>query len=731
MTLMIRTLALLIAFSASISASAILTAFVEPIPETCGNNNGRIHAYAFGGSAPYTYAWTGPNGYAATTDSIFGLAAGTYQFTVTDALFATAMLTAVVDGLTELPPGFGGTYAGAFELTGYVGFACVGACNGAMAMVDGDFGGTAPFMYNFSGGANYLGTTSMGHPVYSGFCLEEVVSYSYTDALGCQGLGWFMVQGVGPGWFPVIDNITGSCTGAAGGSVQFTGGGEAFGSDHTLWSGGQLVDATSGGAGIVSVFADLAPGAYELRTTWIQYECIDVQAFTVPDLGTGCGTLSGSSWYDVDGDCIRDAGEVGIPGSVLAIEPGGYFALTQSDGSFALDLPDGNYTLAQTAPTLVPICPPVLPVAFTMGSSPVNIELANGSTAELDLQAWLSSNAARPGFNHRIYASVRNLTPPQSGPVTATLTHDPAMTFLNANPAPTSETGNVLTWEWPAFGSFEAQTVQVNFNIPVSTTLGTVLSNSWTASNTLPEASTANNTYLLERTVTGSYDPNDKTARTSTRASDELYFINSDEYIDYTIRFQNTGTDTAFTVVITDTLSTEFDMSSFEQGVCSHPCTVDFKAGRVVEWTFNDILLPDSNVNEVASHGLTSFRIRLNEPVFPGTIIENIANIFFDFNPPVITEPSVLMAEFSTRVEESTTPSLSISPVPVIDHLVIRSELAIRSIILLASEGREVMRRSLRAANPGLDVSFLKPGTYLIVATMNDGSVRRERIVKQ
>ena len=67
----------------------------------------------------------------------------------------------------------------------------------------------------------------------------------------------------------------------------------------------------------------------------------------------------------------------------------------------------------------------------------------------------------------------------------------------------------------------------------------------------------------------------------------------------------------------------------------------------------------------------------------------------------------------------------------MIDHLVIRSELTIRSIMLLASDGREVMRRSLRAANPGLDVSFLKPGTYLIVATMNDGSVRRERIVKQ
>ncbi|MEZ4740291.1 MAG: hypothetical protein R2818_13265 [Flavobacteriales bacterium] len=60
--------------------------------------------------------------------------------------------------------------------------------------------------------------------------------------------------------------------------------------------------------------------------------------------------------------------------------------------------------------------------------------------------------------------------------------------------------------------------------------------------------------------------------------------------------------------MITDTLSADYDMSSFQPGVCSHPCTLDFKAGRVVEWTFTDILLPDSNVNEAASHGLTSFR---------------------------------------------------------------------------------------------------------------------------
>ncbi|MEZ4738443.1 MAG: hypothetical protein R2818_03585 [Flavobacteriales bacterium] len=58
----------------------------------------------------------------------------------------------------------------------------------------------------------------------------------------------------------------------------------------------------------------------------------------------------------------------------------------------------------------------------------------------------------------------------------------------------------------------------------------------------------SNNAASYSTVVTGSYDPNDKPASTSTQASDELYFIDQDEWIDYTIRFQNTGTDTAFNV---------------------------------------------------------------------------------------------------------------------------------------------------------------------------------------
>ncbi|MCB0770727.1 MAG: hypothetical protein KDC00_10020, partial [Flavobacteriales bacterium] len=684
-----RTPLLLLLLSFSWSAMA-LNVSVNVVHATCGFPNGRINSYASGGVFPYTFTWTGPNGFSSSSQDLVDLEAGIYDLTVTDGELTQAMQQVQVYDLTELPDGDGGAYGIPSELTGQWGGACPWTCNGTMAMSDEVLGGTPPFTYEFSVPATFIGT-AQGYPVYSGFCLDDFVTYTYTDANGCVGQGSFVVWGIQPSDYPGQMDIQGSCLGETIGSIGFMTT-NTLQAEYTLSLNGEVLETIDFVLGGYVEFTDLAPGDYVVTTSFYAGACPLPLDVTVPDLDVGCGRYSGSSWYDVNGDCTRDASEVGIPNSVLAIEPGGYFALTHLDGGLYLDLPNGNYTLTQTDPSLVPICPVTQPVPFTVDGSPLNIELANGSTAELDLRALLSSSAARPGFDHSIHTSVRNLSPQLSGPVTAVLAFDPMMTYLDATPPPTSVSGNVLTWELDPFTSFQETTAHVHFNFPTGTAIGTELSSTYSVSNTLPDADGTNNSATTYRIVTGAYDPNDKIATTSSRESDVLYIIDSDDHIDYTIRFQNTGTDTAFTVVITDTLSAEYDMSSFQPGVCSHPCTVDFRAGRVVEWTFSNILLPDSNVNEAASHGLTSFRIKLNEPVLPGTLIENIANIYFDFNEPVITEPSVLVAEFSTAVTGLVLPRLDVSPNPATELMFLRGigKEALANLHVLSIDGRSI-----------------------------------------
>lgn len=133
----------------------------------------------------------------------------------------------------------------------------------------------------------------------------------------------------------------------------------------------------------------------------------------------------------------------------------------------------------------------------------------------------------------------------------------------------------------------------------------------------------------------GAFDPNDKAARPLGYGPER--FIQPDTDLEYLIRFQNTGTDTAFTVVILDTLSQWLDPASVRPGAASHPFTFEVLDETVLRFTFSDILLPDSSSNEAASQGFVKFLVKQQPALDEGIRLENRAAIYFDFNEPIIT----------------------------------------------------------------------------------------------
>lgn len=133
----------------------------------------------------------------------------------------------------------------------------------------------------------------------------------------------------------------------------------------------------------------------------------------------------------------------------------------------------------------------------------------------------------------------------------------------------------------------------------------------------------------------GSFDPNIKSA--FPKGYDQDHFINPNVDLEYEIKFQNTGTDTAFYVQIRDTLSPFLDMTTVRVGASSHPYSWNIDSSNILVFTFDPIALPDSNVNEPASNGFIKFRISQIPDVPPGSVIFNRAGIYFDQNEPVIT----------------------------------------------------------------------------------------------
>ncbi len=696
----------------ALPARAVLTVSSSVTHETCTYANGAIDIGVGGGMPPYTYAWAdGP-----TVADRSGLSAGSYSLTVTD-----ANLAQVVENVTVLSLGYD------IQLNGQFPF-----CNqGGQLFMDDvvPLGAVGPWYVDgapLSLAPGFPGGFPMTYVLYPSAAPNSPFTMSFSDGNGCNGtISGILGEQITTWPTLSLSSVEPSCTTEDIGAIHLLSSGPQpapYTYLNLLDQNAQPIYVTTGLDGALEAhFTDLPPGTYGIHW-WLGSvaesidpgSCVyDTLWVTVPSLGPTCGNINGTSWFDADADCVQDANEVGIPYSPLEIQPGGDLVLTGPDGGFYVPLLNGSYTLAQQDPTLVPICPATQPVPFTVNTNSTTIDLANGSTEPLDLRAMVSSGTSRPGFAVSIHASATNLSPQFSGPVTFTLVIDPALVINTVNPTPTSMVGNTLTWNLAAFGSFGGATAHVSAQVPVGTPLGTVLTHTATVSNTLVDGNPGNDVCARQVTVTGSFDPNDKTVRTSTGWSDTQYIIEDDEWLDYTIRFQNTGTDTAFTVAITDTLDIDLDMGTFEQGVASHGFSVQFLPGRIVKWTFANILLPDSNTNEPLSHGLVSFRIRPVQPLLPGTTISNNADIFFDFNTPVRTNDAVVVAETSTQVQgQEQEQGLRVFPNPVSNELnfALPGSAGPYRVELIGLDGRVLA--SERMALSHVDVSMLRPGMY-------------------
>ncbi len=138
------------------------------------------------------------------------------------------------------------------------------------------------------------------------------------------------------------------------------------------------------------------------------------------------------------------------------------------------------------------------------------------------------------------------------------------------------------------------------------------------------------------QTVVGSFDPNDKSARPTGWGT--RHDVAPGQWLRYDIRFQNTGTDTAFRVEVRDTLDPRLDWATARPEVSSHAFMLKKdSASRALSFVFENIRLPDSTRDEAGSHGFVRFSVRVRPNAPLGSRLENRAAIYFDINSPVLT----------------------------------------------------------------------------------------------
>ena len=193
---------------------------------------------------------------------------------------------------------------------------------------------------------------------------------------------------------------------------------------------------------------------------------------------------------------------------------------------------------------------------------------------------------------------------------------------------------------------------------------------------------------------------------------------------DFQIRFQNTGTDTAFTIVVRDTLDDISNPTTLQTIASSHNYTFSLEKNEIAVWTFNDILLPDSFRNELKSHGFVKFSIKTKTtPLSIGTLLKNKASIFFDYNEPVLTNEVQLKV-----VNKFTTPTQDISlisrvyPNPTRDKLIVdlANDAPLSTLALYNAIGELVRTENLFMRHNTLIINDLPNGLYQLVIQQGD-----------
>lgn len=144
----------------------------------------------------------------------------------------------------------------------------------------------------------------------------------------------------------------------------------------------------------------------------------------------------------------------------------------------------------------------------------------------------------------------------------------------------------------------------------------------------------ANGSRVCDEAV-GSFDPNELTGRPVGYGPEHL--IRAGDDLDYLVHFQNTGTDTAYKVVIRETLPAGLDPTSVVPGAASHGYVFSMNQNGVMAFTFNNINLPDSASDQAGSNGFVNYRARPLPGLPNGSVIAGAADIYFDFNPPITT----------------------------------------------------------------------------------------------
>ena len=460
------------------------------------------------------------------------------------------------------------------------------------------------------------------------------------------------------------------------------------------------------------------------------------------------GTINVSSFLDENADAIFNPSEHYFHDGYFTYEKnndGIVYTISSSTGHFLIaseseaDTYDINFYLY----TENLDCYNVNMASFT------NVVSAIGDNVEVevpvevaapceDLAVYLLNSAAppRPGFLYTNFIMLQNLGVTTISSGTINYTFDPLLEFDSATTYNTNttitNTSTGITIDFVNLAPGAVAYVYVTLNCPATVALGELVTNTASYLNGSDDLVIANNDSSLSQVVVGSYDPNDIM---ESHGNDIVFddFIVSNEYLYYTIRFQNVGTAEATFIRIEDALDPALDESTFRMLRSSHDYVVT-RTGTDLEWYFDDINLPAQQDDDVGSQGFVYFKIKPYAGYAIGDLINNTASIYFDFNDPVITNTFETTFVETLSTNQFAINDFSLSPNPAKDTVTItmkNNSVGNCSVQILDLQGKQILSTPfLEGQQMAMDVSALQSGLYFVKLKANGTEGIRKLVVE-
>jgi hypothetical protein len=362
--------------------------------------------------------------------------------------------------------------------------------------------------------------------------------------------------------------------------------------------------------------------------------------------------------------------------------------------------------------------------------SEMNLKVQN--TCE-DVSISLLSHLAspRPGFEYKNKLIIENNGPTTVSTGSVDFTMDSLLMYNSATGyiAGTSVTQSAgdLTINFSSLAPGEKEEIILNFTVPADENLlGEQITSAVNYVSSSNDVNSENNTATLSEIIIGSYDPNDITESHGPEILHTTF--TNDDYLYYTVRFQNVGTASAINVTIDNALDVRLDKTTFEMLHSSHTNTV-VRVFDNLTWQFDNINLADSTNDEPNSHGYVHYKIKPLAGYSIGDIVPNTASIVFDFNSPIVTNTfNSTFIENALSTQDNVLQNVAVYPNPTSDFVMVTSQSSIAQIEVYSYVGHLVKKNKNQDR---IDISSLKTGLYFIKIKDINGNFATEKVLKK